>query len=244
MTLLNRPMRKTYQLLPRYLVFIILLSFFEHNARAQVDLTPPDFDSCSQTECKFNQTVGRSTSLTSGLTNSIGVSASTQSATSTINASAYGQVQLDGSASNNVTQSIGNVLDTSSSPIKVTFNSDLNASLTESAVDRSTSSGGTSTSANGTTEDATNNSSQAVFESQGFGSLQNLTYLGTAPSTGLTSSDSENSETGTKFSAEVNNEGAVKEAGSGQANAGANSTTSFNTSITDNNFVSAFITSF
>ena len=236
MTLLNRPMRKIYQLLPRYLVFIILLSFFEHNARAQVDLTPPDFDSCSQTECKFNQTVGRSTSLTSGLTNSIGVSASTQSATSTINASAYGQVQLDGSASNNVTQSIGNVLDTSSSPIKVTFNSDSIASLTESAVDRSTSSGGTSTSANGTTEDATNNSSQAVFQSEGFGSLQNLTYLG---------SDSENSETGTKFSAEVKPvEGAATEAGSGQANAGANSTTSFNTSITDNNFVSAFITSF
>ena len=235
------------------IVFILLYSinysFFDLQAQT-LPFTP---QGCDKTECKFNQTSGSSTSVSVGITNSVGVNSSAQASPS-YTASASSSLILDSfsNPSNSVSsssllnynssiQQIGTDSNNISVPVNISIKSDSSIEKSQNGNKSFISDQdkiNTSNTANNFSDDNLT-SSNAEFSVTGFGGFQDVRLKG--------------DDSGTKFSSSVlpiintdekGNQTIGSVYGTGNASAGADVRSRLQADINNTNFINSFITAF
>jgi hypothetical protein len=217
------------------------------SVRAQTTTPVTGQFTCPVSECRINQSNGISNSVGVGVTSSFGVSSSAQSS-SNYDSSASASLVLnsfDPATSNQYgyntsIQAIGS--QASDSPIAIEITSETIQNKTKASND---SQYFYSTEYSG--EEST--TSEAVFNAEGFGAMQDLRFKGGAQTNGDSGvGDGTTMEgAGSVFQADVIkllNKTDGPEFGTGNSSANAETRTRFQADITTSNFVNAFISSF
>ena len=246
---------KTFLLMKRPSIVFILLysinySFFDLQAQT-LPFTPSGCE--KNNECKFNQTTGSSTSVSVGVTNSMGVNSSAQASPS-YTASASSSLILDSfsNPSNSVSsssllnynssiQQIGTDSNNISVPVNISIKSDSSIEKSQNGNKSFISDQdkiNTSNTANNFSDDNLT-SSNAEFSVTGFGGFQDVRLKG--------------DDSGTKFSSSVlpiintdekGNQTIGSVYGTGNASAGAEIRSRLQADINNTNFINSFITAF